>query len=206
MKKKFLVFNLLLLCFMTGCSKTPELSYDGDEIIHFCTEEDIDLFKGEVDVHISDKQGFVMVDSNSEMKEYTDGVLEITEEDEIDVESCFFVSYEEVTGNQFASRNAISHRDPVEGGMRISVGGSYSYKVSDSKIFADTYSTTEELNRYINTYIVSVYTMNMQSKTYDELASETEFDEVRLEAVNSLVSKYGIEVTNVSIESVEKVS
>lgn len=206
MKKKFLILSIFVVAFMAGCSKTPELSYSGDEIIYSCTDEDIKLFEDKVNVNISDKQGFVMVDSNSEMKEYTNGLLEITEEDEVDVKECFFVSYEEVTGNKFATRSAITHKDPVEGGMRISVSGNYSYKVSDSKIFADTYTTSEELNRYVNTYIVSVYTINMQSKTYDELASETEFDENKLKSVNSLLSKYGIVVTKVNIESVEKVS
>lgn len=191
---------------MTSCSKIPELAYTGDEIIYFCTEDDVKLFEGEVNVNISDKQGFVMTDSNSEMKEYIDGLLEFTEEDEIDIQSCFFVSYEEVTGNSFAIRTAISHRDPVEGGMKISVSGNYSYKVSDSKVFVNAYSTLEQLNRYINTNVLAVYTLNMQLKTYDELASETEFDEAKLASVNSLMSKYGVEVTKVNIETVDKVS
>ena len=206
MKKRFLIFNILMLFFATGCSKTPELSYDGDEIIYSCTEEDINLFDGLVNVNITDKQGFVMTDSNNEMKEYTNGLLEFTDEDGVDIQNCFFVSYEEITGNNFASRTAISHRDPVEGGMKISVSGNYSYKVSDSKVFVDTYSTSEELNRYINTNILAVYTLNMQSKTYDELASEIEFNETKLASVNSLISKYGVEVTKVNIETVEKVS
>lgn len=200
------MLGILILGFVTGCSKTPELSYDGDKIIYFCTEDDVKLFGREVNVNIGAKQGFVMVHSNEEIKEYTNGLLEITEEDEFDVQSCFFVSYEEVTGNKFASRNAIAHKDPVLGGMRISVSGSYSYKVSNSRVFADTYSTEEELNRYINTNIVSVYTMNMQSRTYEELVSEKEFDESKLQAVNSLVSKYGVELLEVNIELVEKVN
>lgn len=191
---------------MTGCSKIPELSYAGEEIMYSCTEDDIHLFDGAVHVNISDKQGFIMIDSNGEVKEYTDGLLEFEVDDGIDIQSCFFVRYDEITGNQFASRTAISHRDPVEGGMKISVSGNYSYKVSDRKVFVDAYSTTEELERYINTYIVSVYTMNMQSKTYDELVHETEFDATKLGAVNSLVSKYGVEITEVKIETVEKVS
>ena len=206
MKKSFLVLSILMLCFMTGCSRTPELSYDGDEIIYFCTEDDVKLFEGEVNVNIGALQGFVMVQSDDEVKEYTNGLLKVTEEDEFDVQSCFFVSYEEITGNEFASRNAIAHKDPVLGGMRISVSGTYSYKVSNSKVFADNYSTEEELKRYINTSIVSVYTMNMQSLTYEELVSEKEFDEGKLVSVNSLVSKYGIEVVKVNIELVEKVS
>ena len=206
MRKRFLVFSVFVLCFMAGCSKTPELSYTGNEMIYSCTEEDIALFDGNVNVNISDKQGFIYIDTNSEWKEYTNGLLEFTEENKIDVEKCYFVNYEEVTGNKFASRSAISHRDPVEGGMRISVSGSYSFRIIDSKVFIDTYTTLEQLNNYINTNINSVYIFNMPSKTYDELASETEFDEAKLSAVNSLISKYGVEVTKVSIESVEKVS
>lgn len=164
------------------------------------------MFDEDVNVTIGENQRFIYVDMNSEWKEYTDGLLEITDENRPDVEKCYFINYDEVTGNKFASRTAISHRDPVAGGMRLSVSGSYSYKVVDSKVFIETYTTSEQLNTYINTNINSVYILNMQGKTYEELSNEVEFDESKLSAVNSLISKYGVEVTKVNVESVEKVS
>lgn len=205
-KKIYVIISIIALCLMTGCSKTPELSYAGEEILYSCTKEQVNLFKEDVNVNINEKQGFIFIDNNFERKEYTNGLLEFTEENRPDVSKCYFISYEEITGNKFESRTAISHRDPVEGGMRISVSGNYSFKVKDSKTFIDNYTTLEQLNNYINTNINSVYILSMPSKTYTELASETEFDETKLKSVNSLVSKYGIEVTNVNIETVQKVS
>ncbi len=44
----------------------------------------------------------------------------------------------------------------------------------------------------------------MASKTFAELSEEKEFDEAKLEAVNEKISEYGIEVTKVNIEKLEK--
>ena len=91
MKKIFLIFSICILILMGGCSNTKELSYNGKQVVYQCTDEDVKLFKEEVIVNITDKQGFIMVDSNSEMNEYTNGLLEFTEEDEVDLQKCFFV-------------------------------------------------------------------------------------------------------------------
>ena len=184
MKRKItVVLGLVAICFMTGCSKTPEISYDGKDLIHDCTAEQIDLFAEDVNVMIGEKQNFVYVDSNYEHQEFTDGLLEFNEENRPDVKSCFFVNREEQTDIKFASRTAISFRDPVEGSMRISVSGNYSYKIIDSKTFKDTYTTTEELTNKIQAQINAVYTLNMQGKTYSDLSQEKEFDEAKLTCV-----------------------
>ena len=205
MKRKItVVLGLVAICFMTGCSKTPEISYDGKDLIHDCTAEQIDLFAEDVNVMIGEKQNFVYVDSNYEHQEFTDGLLEFNEENRPDVKSCFFVNREEQTDIKFASRTAISFRDPVEGSMRLSVSGNYSYKIIDSKTFKDTYTTTEELTNKIQAQINAVYILNMQGKTYSDLSQEKEFDEAKLTSVNATISKYGVEVTKVNIEAVEK--
>lgn len=205
MKRKIIVvLGLVAICFMTGCSKTPEISYDGKDLIHDCTAEQIDLFAEDVNVMIGEKQNFVYVDSNYEHQEFTDGLLEFNEENRPDVKSCFFVNREEQTDIKFASRTAISFRDPVEGSMRLSVSGNYSYKIIDSKTFKDTYTTTEELTNKIQAQINAVYILNMQGKTYSDLSQEKEFDEAKLTSVNATISKYGVEVTKVNIEAVEK--
>ena len=205
MKRKIIVvLGLVAICFMTGCSKTPEISYDGKDLIHDCTAEQIDLFAEDVNVMIGEKQNFVYVDSNYEHKEFTDGLLEFNEENRPDVKSCFFVNREEQTDIKFGSRTAISFRDPVEGSMRLSVSGNYSYKIIDSKTFKDTYTTTEELTNKIQAQINAVYILNMQGKTYSDLSQEKEFDEAKLTSVNATISKYGVEVTKVNIEAVEK--
>lgn len=205
MKRKIIVvLGLVAICFMTGCSKTPEISYDGKDLIHDCTAEQIDLFAEDVNVMIGEKQNFVYVDSNYEHQEFTDGLLEFNEENRPDVKSCFFVNREKQTDIKFASRTAISFRDPVEGSMRLSVSGNYSYKIIDSKTFKDTYTTTEELTNKIQAQINAVYILNMQGKTYSDLSQEKEFDEAKLTSVNATISKYGVEVTKVNIEAVEK--
>lgn len=205
MKRKItVVLGLVAICFMTGCSKTPEISYEGKDLIHDCTAEQVDLFVEDVNVMIGEKQNFVYVDSNYEHQEFTDGKLEFNEENRPDVKSCFFVNREEQTDNKFASRSAIAFRDPVEGSMRISVSGNYSFKIIDSKTFKENYTTIEELTNKIQTQINAVYTLNMQGKTYSDLSQEKEFDEAKLNSVNATISKYGVEVTKVNIETVEK--
>lgn len=205
MKRKItVVLGLVAICFMTGCSKTPEISYEGKDLIHDCTAEQVDLFVEDVNVMIGEKQNFVYVDNNYEHQEFTDGKLEFNEENRPDVKSCFFVNREEQKDNKFASRSAISFRDPVEGSMRISVSGNYSFKIIDSKTFKENYTTTEELTNKIQTQINAVYIMNMQGKTYSDLSQEKELDETKLNAVNTSIAKYGIEVTKINIEAVEK--
>lgn len=205
MKRKItVVLGLVAICFMTGCSKIPEISYEGKDLIHDCTAEQVDLFVEDVNVMIAEKQNFVYVDSNYEHQEFTDGKLEFNEENRPDVKSCFFVNREEQKDNKFASRSAITFRDPVEGSMRISVSGNYSFKIIDSKTFKENYTTTEELTNKIQTQINAVYTLNMQGKTYSDLSQEKEFDEAKLNSVNATISKYGVEVTKVNIETVEK--
>ena len=206
MKKKYLImFSILTACFITGCSKTsPELSYSGNEILYTCTKEDLNLFNETVNVNITDKQGFVIIDSNSEIQEYTNNVLEFTKENKVDIKNCFFVSYEEVTKNKFNSQTAIIHKDPVKGEIKINVSGNYSYKVINSKNFFDIYSTSNELNNYINANIISVYTSNIQSKTYSDLTKEKKFNKEQLKSLNVLVNGYGIEITKVNIKSVKQ--
>lgn len=203
MKRKVLLY-LFAISFITGCSKTPVISYSGNDLVHVCTAEQIDLFVEDVNVIIEEKQNFVFVDSNNEYHEYTDGKLEFNEDNRADVKSCFFVNREEQIGNQFESTTAIAHKDPVEGGMKISIRGNYSYKINNSKIFKENYTTTDELKTKIQTQINAVYILNMKGKTYTELVQEKEFNEAKLNAVNASVSEYGIEITKVNIKTVDK--
>lgn len=41
----------------------PEISYDGGELLYACTDEQVSLFKEDVNVIISDKQSFACFDA-----------------------------------------------------------------------------------------------------------------------------------------------
>lgn len=202
MKKKIsvLLVIFLLLCFIGGCSKTPEISYEGDELLYTCTDEQIELFKEDVNVVITDKQSFVYFDTNSEMYEFTDGVLAINDDNRPEVTNCYFVRKDEVSANEFSSKSNIAFNDPTEGSMKLKISGTYSYKIIDSKTFIENYTTTEDLTRSMATQINAVFVMNMPSKTFAQLSAETEYDSDKLTSLNSMFTpNYGIEITSVNI-------
>ncbi len=201
MKKNVsILLSIFALCLITGCSKTPELSYSGDELLYTCTDEQVSLFKEDVNVNITDKQSFAYFDNNSEMKEFTDGLLEFNEENRPEISRCYFVKRDEITGNEFSSKSNIAFKDSAEGSMKLKITGTYSYKIVDSKTFIENYTTTNKLTNAIYTQINAIFIANMGSKTYAELSNEKEFDVERLNALNSTItSKYGIEVTKVNI-------
>lgn len=199
MKKKVsILFGVFVLCLITGCSKTPELSYNGNDILYTCTDEQVNLFKEDVNVTITDKQSFVYY-NNSEMKEFTDGILEINKDNRPEVSECYFIKKDEITGNEFSSK-PIAFRDPTEGSMKLKIKGTYSYKIVNSKIFIENYTTTDKMTNAIFTQINAIFVANMGSKTFTELSTEKEYSAERLNTLNSTItSKYGIEVINVNI-------
>ena len=201
MKKKVsILFGLFALCFITGCTGTPELSYNGNDLLYACTDEQVSLFRKNVNVSITDKQSFVYFNNNSEMKEFTNGLLEINNDNRIEVSKCYFVKKDEITENEFSSKSSIAFRDPTEGGMKLTIKGTYSYKIIDSKTFIENYTTTEKMTNAVYTQINAIFVANMGTKTFAELSNEKEYSQERLNALNSTITnKYGIEVTSVNI-------
>lgn len=203
-KKTFILFSIFVLFFMMWCSKTPELSYNGNDLLYTCTDEQVSLFKEDINVNITNKQSFVYFDNNSEMKEFTDGVLEFNEENRPVISKCYFVKKDEITENEFSSKS-IAFRDSIEGSMKLKITGTYSYKIVDSKTFIENYTTTEKMTNAVYTQINAIFIANMGSKTYAELLTEKEYDIEKLNTLNSTITnKYGIEITKVNI-NLEKI-
>ena len=69
MKRKYIIGMMSLLC-ITGCASVPSLDYDGDELIHKCSESDLALFNDNLVVEIDDEQSFVIIDNNNKFSEY----------------------------------------------------------------------------------------------------------------------------------------
>lgn len=214
MKKMIMLFALLFV--VTGCSKTPELKYDGEDIVYFCTEEDIKLFESEVNVLASKNQGFLTVDDgkwSEKINHEEDIKLEFEEKKKKELDACYFVNYENMK-HEFGTTTPISFRDKEEGGIRFHVKGNYVYTINSMEKFYDVViksedfdTTIEDMYRLITTELNATYILNMSSKTFAELQSETEFSEDMVERVNLIIrDRYGIELTKVNIESVEKVS
>lgn len=220
MKKMIILFALLFV--VTGCSKTPELKYEGKDIVYFCTKEDIKLFESDVNVLASKNQGFLVIENgkwSENINHEEDIKLEYKEKDKKNLEACYFINYENMN-NKFGTLAPISIKDKVEGSIRFHVKGSYDYtihsmeKFADMLLFSDNLTSSENFEstigvvyNLINTEINATYILNMNSKTFAELQSEKEFSKDMLERVNSIIrDKYGIELTKVNIESVEKVS
>lgn len=205
MKRKIsAVLGTLILCLAAGCAGTPEISYDGGELLYVCTDEQVSLFKEDVNVIISDKQSFAYFDGAGEMKEFTDGVLEINDDNRPEVSSCYFVRKDAVSGNEFASRSAIAFRDPTDGSMKLKISGTYTFKIVDSKTFIAGFESAVQLENAISTQINAVYIANMGGKSFADLSAEKGFDAAKLDALNaSITTQYGVEVTEVNI-SLEK--
>lgn len=212
MKKAIVLLALLFI--VTGCSKTPELKYEGKDIVYFCTKEDIKLFESEVNVFAKKNQGFLSIEDgkwHETINHEEDVKLEYKEKDNID--ACYFVNYDNMK-HEFGTRTPISFRDKEEGSIRFHVKGNYVYTINNMEKFynvviksEDFDTTIEDMYRLVTTELNASYILNLGSKTFADLQNEKEFTEEMIERVNLIIiDKYGIELTKVSIESVEKVS
>lgn len=212
MKKAVVLLALLFI--VTGCSKTPELKYEGKDIVYFCTKEDIKLFESEVNVFTKKNQGFLSIEDgkwHETINHEEDVKLEYKEKDNMD--ACYFVNYDNMK-HEFGTRTPISFRDKEEGSIRFHVKGNYVYTINNMEKFynvviksEDFDTTIEDMYRLVTTELNASYILNLGSKTFADLQNEKEFTEEMIERVNLIIiDKYGIELTKVSIESVEKVS
>lgn len=212
MKKAVVLLALLFI--VTGCSKTPELKYEGKDIVYFCTKEDIKLFESEVNVLAKKNQGFLSIEDgkwHETINHEEDVKLEYKEKDNMD--ACYFVNYDNMK-HEFGTRTPISFRDKEEGSIRFHVKGNYVYTINNMEKFysvviksEDFDTTIEDMYRLVTTELNASYILNLGSKTFADLQNEKEFTEEMIERVNLIIiDKYGIELTKVSIESVEKVS
>lgn len=212
MKKAIILLALLFI--VTGCSKTPELKYEGKDIVYFCTKEDIKLFESEVNVLAKKNQGFLSIEDGKwhEKINHEEAVkLEYKEKDNMD--ACYFVNYDNMK-HEFGTRTPISFRDKEEGSIIFHVKGNYVYTINNMEKFynvviksEDFDTTIEDMYRLVTTELNVSYILNLGSKTFADLQNEKEFTEEMIERVNLIIiDKYGIELTKVSIESVEKIS
>ena len=218
MKKAIVLLALLFI--VTGCSKTPELKYEGKDIVYFCTKEDIKLFESEVNVFAKKNQGFLSIEDgkwHEKINHEEDIKLEYKEKDNMD--ACYFINYDNMK-HEFGTRTPISFRDKEEGSIRFHVKGNYVYTIHNMEKFGSTLlfydnltssvdfdSAIEAVYNLISTEINATYILNLGSKTFADLQNEKEFTEEMIESVNLILrDRYGIELTKVSIESVEKVS
>lgn len=199
MKKTLIWLACFIVFLSSGCSKTASLSYGGSELLYNCTEEEIALFEGDVDVNIKSNQGFAYYDNYGDWHEYTNGIYSVNDDNRITVTKCYFIDRSVREGNSYTSKN-IAFKDENEGSMKLVVSGDYSYKVYDSRTLVENYTDFDEINRKIVAQINAIYIMdNIQYKTYSELLETKEFTEDQLHSLNvSSVYQYGIEVTKVT--------
>lgn len=212
MKKAIVLLGLLFI--VTGCSKTPELKYDGKDIVYFCTKENIKLFESEVNVLAKKNQGFLSIEDgkwHEKINHEEDVKLEYKEKDNMD--ACYFVNYDNMK-HEFGTRTPISFRDKEEGSIRFYVKGNYVYTINNMEKFynvviksEDFDTTIEDMYRLVTTELNASYILNLGSKTFADLQNEKEFTEEMIESVNLILrDRYGIELIKVNIENVEKVS
>ena len=212
MKKAVVLLALLFI--VTGCSKTPEIKYEGKDIVYFCTKEDIKLFESEVNVLANKNQGFLTIENgkwHEKINHEEDIKLEYKEKENMD--ACYFVNYDNMK-HEFGTRTPISFRDKEEGSIRFHVKGNYVYTINNMEKFynvviksEDFDTTIEDMYRLVTTELNASYILNLGSKTFADLQNEKEFTEEMIESVNLILrDRYGIELIKVNIESVEKVS
>ena len=188
------IFLLGLLFIVTGCSKTPELKYDGKDIVYFCTKEDIKLFESEVNVLAKKNQGFLSIEDGKWHKKINheeDVKLEYKEKDNMD--ACYFVNYDNMK-HEFGTRTPISFRDKEEGSIRFHVKGNYVYTINNMEKFynvviksEDFDTTIEDMYRLVTTELNASYILNLGSKTFADLQNEKEFTEEMIESVNLIL-------------------
>lgn len=209
MNKKYLLGLMSLLC-ITGCTCAPSLEYDGDEIIHLCSEEEIALFDDNVFVELDDEQSFVVIDNDNELIEYKKEKVKFNKKENLNIKSCMFVSYDDIEDNKFGTASPIIVGRNTLDKVEVSMYGTYSYKVKDVEKYINYYGSDEPLFTAIRTSIISFYSKylndNYTIKSLDELLLKDELTYSELKYINENLSKYGIEVTEVDIESAKKVN
>lgn len=210
MRKKLYITCIFVLILITGCNsqkevkkekQTNELNYNGTEIIHICSDDELSLFKEKVKVTVIENQSFTLVDNNYKFKDYTEGEHIINEIN--DIKNCFFVNYGEVSNNKFGSTTPINIKDSKYGTLQIEILGNYSYKVINSKDFANSYKDLEYLNQLLRNNIINVYSSYVSSKSYYDILKKISFNSNELNKLNEKIKMYGIEITKVNIECIK---
>lgn len=205
MKKKYVLGLMTLFC-IVGCANVSELEYDGDELIYSCSENDLELFKENFVVNLDSDQGFVIISEDNEIKEFTDEKVKFKKSDNLNIKSCLFVNYDEVTGNKVGTPVSIKYTVPNVGIIKINMKGNYSYKINDISKYLDYYSDNETITQIINANIIAEYSVHLDGMTLEEILNEKKFPQSVLNDINENIEKIGLKVTQINIESVENVA
>lgn len=218
MKRIIILFILLFV--VTGCtfendfSDVNILKYEGDDFIYSCTKEDIKLFESEVNVLLNKNQGFLSIEDgkwHEKINHEEDIKLEYKEKD--NMEACYFVNYDNMN-HKFGTQAPIIIKDKEQGTIRFGMRGNYDYTIYNTEKFVneilstDNYEETlEQILFLVNSEINLAYSNDVRNKSFTEIQNEKEFSKELLEKINSSIrDRFGIELTKVNIESVEKVS
>lgn len=175
MKKKYII-GLMSLLAITGCTSVPSLKYDGDDIIHLCSEEDISLFDEKLIVEIDDEQSFVIIDDDNKLTEYKEGNLKFNKKDDLNVKRCLFVSYDEIENNKFGTSNPIKIGNNLMDMIEVKMFGKYSYKIKDIEKYLDYYDNDEVVSTAVRENFISYYSKYFSGKSFDEMLVKIKFD------------------------------
>ena len=218
MKRIIILFILLFV--VTGCtfendfSDVNILKYEGDDFIYSCTNDDIKLFESKVNVLLNQDQGFLSLEDgkwHEKINHEEDIKLEYSEKD--NMEACYFINYENMN-YKFGTQSPIVISDQEQGIVRFRMRGNYDYTIYNTEKFVadvlstDNYEETmEQILLLVNREIISAYSNDVYSKSFIEIQKEKEFSKELLEKINSSIQdRFGIELTKVNIEEVEKVN
>jgi hypothetical protein len=209
----------MFLLLITGCSKTPELSYTGEEEIYVCTKEDVDLLNSNVNVIAKVNQGFLVVDDKDVWEEHINHVedLELKYREKSlnkkNVSACYFINYDNMK-NKFGTLSPILFMDEELGKVSFHLKGEYEYTIYNMPKYyglilkaENVDNVIDNLYRKINSEVIAAYTLKVNSKTFAEIQLEKKFDEDMLNKVNeSIKDLYGIEIKNIDIHKIERIN
>lgn len=204
MKRKYIIGMMSLLC-ITGCASVPSLDYDGDELIHKCSENDLALFNDNLVVEIDDEQSFVIIDNNNKFSEYKNEKVKFNKKENLNIKTCMFVSYDDIEDNKFGTSTPLVFSGAGTDLVKVRMNGKYSYRIKNIEKYINYHGGDDFLSLAIRTNIISVYSdyirNNYPATSMDELLSKKELNNTELNEVNKKIAEYGIEVTEVDIES-----
>ncbi len=204
MKRKYIIGLMSLLC-ITGCASVPSLEYDGDELIHMCSETDLALFNDNLVVELDDEQSFVIVGNDNKFSEYKNKKVKFNKKDNLNIKTCMFVSYDDIEDNKFGTSTPLMFGGSGTELIKVRMNGEYSYRIKDIQKYIDYHGGDDLLSVAIRTNIISVYSDyirdNYPTTSIDQLLSKKEFNNDELNELNKKIVEYGIEITEVDIES-----
>ena len=209
MKKKNIFLAIGMLTLITGCNFNKsdtvkdivQIKYNGTEQVYECSSEEITNLKRDVSVIVKDNQLFSVIENSKKSKTYEEGSHKLKANP--NVKTCFFVDSTPIENNKYGTQTPIMKNHPEYGIVSISIHGNFAYRVNDAIKYIEVYNQPDVYISIMRSYLINYYSIYVSETNYNTLIQETKMIQQILDKVNKDIEKYGLEITESTIEGIE---